>query len=71
MAAKGPATDAVFATYNYPYEPLKPCQNTIVKVVFSGEGLKNRVWEVERGKPAAGTECEHGDEVGDLQLHLH
>ena len=32
------ATEAVFATYYYPYYPTKPCQNTNVKVIFSGEG---------------------------------
>jgi hypothetical protein len=37
MPANGPAIDAVFATFNYPYEPPKPCQNANVKVVFSDE----------------------------------
>ena len=39
MPIKGPGTDAVFATYITPYEPSKPCQNTNMKVIFSGEGI--------------------------------
>jgi hypothetical protein len=41
MPANGPATEVVFATYNYPNEPSKPCQNTNVRVIFSGGGKKN------------------------------
>jgi hypothetical protein len=38
MPSNGPATETVFATYYYSYEPPKPCQNTIVKVIFFDEG---------------------------------
>jgi hypothetical protein len=38
MPANGPATEPVFATYYYPYEPQKPCQNANVRVNFSDEG---------------------------------
>jgi hypothetical protein len=34
MPAIGPATEAIFTTYNYPYEPPKPCQNINVRVNF-------------------------------------
>jgi len=71
MPAIGPAIEAVFTTYYLPYQPPEPCQNTNVRIVFSDEDLKKGVWAVERGKPAAGTQCEHGGAIGDLQLHLH
>jgi hypothetical protein len=39
IPTKGPGTKAVFATGNYPDVPSKPCQNTIMRVIFSDEGI--------------------------------
>jgi len=42
MPIKSPGTEAVFATYYYPNEPSKPCQNTTMRVLFSDDGILKR-----------------------------
>jgi hypothetical protein len=40
MPIKDPGTKAVLATGYYPYKPSRPCRNTIIRVIFSDEGIE-------------------------------